>query len=202
MILGRDTHVHSACFDELHTAVLALEFHNPNRRTVVFNAHAFPDHIPAGAVVYNLENVGVQVDPQAFSGHHVWEFTQRNMKAWKRDNVQHVPVGYHHTMERFKRLPWHECKWDIVFTGSPCARRHFVLDELARKGLTMLQVPHQLYGEGRDKILAQSRLALNIQYYENGVHPILRTAHAVANRLPILSEQAPEMPDWALLRAG
>jgi hypothetical protein len=136
----------------------------------------------------------------------VWDFSARNVKRWKEchpdtaDRKIHVPVGYHQSMERFKKAPWNECKWDIVFTGAPCVRRHFVLDELSRRGLKVLQVPMALYGEGRDRCLAQSRLALNIQYYENGVHPALRTAHAVANRLPILSENAPEIPDWANLR--
>lgn len=206
MILGRKDHLHSACFDELDHAVGMIRagtWKKGDPGPVVLNAHSYPDHIPKGAIVYNLENVGVQVETTAFQGHQLWDFSRGNVAKWEKAGrvVKYVPVGYHVTMERFKRLPWNECKYDIVFTGSPCVRRHHVLDELSNRGLRVCQVPHVKYGKERDVYLASSRLALNIQYYEKGVHPVLRSAHCVANGLPVLSETAPEIPDWALLQA-
>lgn len=198
MILGPDN-VHASCFEELNTAVEALA----GTRKVVFNAHDVPESwIPEGAIVYNLENVGIQVSPWAFQGRKLWDFSRRNVENWRKSGreVTYVPVGYHHSMERFKKVPWDECQYDVVFCGAPNERRNYILDALVERGLRVCQVPHTLYGPERDKLLATSRLALNVLYYEQGTHPVLRSAHAVANWLPILCENSPEMPDWALLR--
>ena len=202
MILGRERHVHAACFTELDAAVADLA----GGRTVALNAHAFPHEVPIGAVVYNLENVGIQVgaSPLAFLGHELWDFSRRNVEAWHAAGraVAHVPVGYHPSMERFRRLPAEACEHDVVFTGAMNDRRRAVLDALRQRGLRVAVVPYDLYGAQRDQILSRSRMALNMLYYEEGTHPVLRTAHLVANGVPVLCEHAPEAPTWALLQCA
>lgn len=202
-ILGRDRHLHAACFDELDEALRALGVAD----TVFLNAHEFS--VPEDGVVYNLENVGLQVSPHAFEGHVVWDFSARNVTAFRHHRqtvagkvVLHVPVGYHPTMERFAKVPSSECAYDVAFCGAMNVRRYTILSALQRAGLRVLVVPHHLYGLERDRLLAQSRLALGILFYPDGLHTVLRTAHCTANRLPILSEYAPEAPAWALLQVG
>jgi hypothetical protein len=86
MILGRDRHIHAACFDEINDAVEALRKEvfrkTSDGREVVFNAHAFPDlmpGLPQGAIIYNTENYGKTAQPQMFFRHRIWEFSKRNM---------------------------------------------------------------------------------------------------------------------------
>lgn len=190
MILGRDKHIHSACFDEIDEAVDLMSW--TCQPQVVFNAHSFPHGIPEGAIVYNFENVGVQVTTGAYREHKVWDFSAKNCEVWKdagRD-VTHVPVGYHPSMERF--TPAKVKDIDVVFSGCINERRAKVLREMEELGLNVMVTPFGVYGPERDAIIARAKLALSMQYYEGGVFPALRVAHLVANNVPVLSETNPE----------
>ena len=197
MILGRDIHLHAACFDEINTAVDQLLIAASDPRIVVFNAHSFPDRAPSDAIIYNLENVDVQVSGDAFPEHEVWDFAQRNAARWRgtRRAVHHVPPGHHSSMERFQPLPWNERDIDIFFAGCMNARRQRVFDALARHGLKILTLS-TAYGPERDKILARAKLAINMLYYEDGTFAVLRTAHYAANSIAAISEIANEAPAW------
>ena len=198
MILGRDVHLHAACFDEIGTAVNQLLTAASDPRLVVFNAHSFPNRVPHGAIVYNFENVDVQVSGDAFPEHEVWDFAKRNVTRWKgrRRAVHHVPAGHHSSMERFQPLPWNARDIDVVFTGCMNARRQHVLDALSRHGLQIFTLS-TAYGPERDKILARAKLAINMLYYEDGTFAVLRTAHFAANSVAVVSETANEAPAWA-----
>jgi hypothetical protein len=197
MILGRDVHLHAACFDDISASVDRLLIAANDPRIVVFNAHAFSDRVPPGAIIYNLENVDVQISGDAFPGHEVWDFSERNTTRWRglRRAVHHVPTGYHSSMERFQPLPWNDRDVDIVFAGWMNARRQHVLDALARHGLKIV-VLSTVYGPNRDKILARAKIAINMLYYEDGTFPVLRTAHCAANSIAAVSEIANEAPAW------
>ncbi len=180
MILGRDRHVHAACFDEINAAVEAM-----TNRVVCFNAHAFD--APADAVIFNTENIPAQVNPERWRGHAVWDFHLPNVAhypIWM--PVKHVPIGHHASMERFERAE--ELDIDVVFAGAMNERRMAVLDALIERGLNVVVVPPETYGVERDKLLARAKLALNMQFYPDGAWPALRVAHLVANRVPVLSE--------------
>ena len=201
MILGRDRHPAAACFDELDAAVEALR--PPGAPPVVFNGHAFPHEIPPGAIVYNLENVGLQVSTDAFPGHQIWDFSDVGTRAWGGRAV-HVPVGYHPTMTRFAPVePPEQPTWDVAFAGAMNDRRRALIADLEARGLRVIVLPYHapLYGAQRDAILASTRLVLNVRYYENGVFPVLRAAHCVANHVPVLSEETPDAPSWSILEA-
>jgi hypothetical protein len=197
MIIGRDVHLHAACFDEISTSVDRLLIAANDPRVVVFNAHAFPNRVPPGAIIYNLENVDVQVSGDAFPDHEIWDFSGRNATRWRdpRKPVHHVPAGHHSSMERFQPLPWDDRDIDIVFTGCMNVRRQHVLDTLARRGLKILTLS-TVYGPDRDKILARAKLAINMLYYEDGTFAVLRTAHYAANSIAVVSEIANEAPTW------
>ena len=198
MILGRDIHLHAACFDEISSAVDQLLAAGGDPRRVVFNAHAFPNRVPPGAIVYNWENVDVQVSGSAFADNEIWDFSARNATRWseRRHPVRHVPAGYHPSMERFEPLPWRERDVDVVFAGCMNPRRQRVLEELGRHGLRTM-VLSTAYGPERDKMLARARLAVNMLFYEEGTFAVLRSAHCAANRLPVIAEAANEAPPWA-----
>jgi hypothetical protein len=197
MILGRNVHLHAACFDEISTAVDSLLTAANDPRRVIFNAHSFPDRVPPGAIIYNFENVDVQVNGDAFPDHEVWDFSERNATRWRgtRRAIHHVPAGHHASMERFQPLPWNERDIDVVFAGWPNPRRQFVFDALAWHGLNTLGLS-TVYGPERDKILARAKLAINLLYYEDGTFPVLRSAHCAANSITTVSEIANEAPAW------
>jgi hypothetical protein len=188
MILGLDRHPAAACFVELDDAVRAM-----TGRVVCFNAHAYPDEIPPGAIVYNLENPE-QVSDHArerWKAHEVWDFSERNAAVL---GARHVPIGFHPSMERFQRAEVQDI--DVIFTGCINERRAKVLQDLAEHDLNVVVVPTGIYGAKRDDALARAKLALNMRFYEDGVFPALRVAHLVANRVPVLSERSIEQWNW------
>lgn len=211
-IFGRDVHVHAACFDELDAALEALREEQGITQPVYLNAHAFGYPAFQGqtrrdAIIYNLENVGIQIQNDAFLEHEVWDFSSSNTKKLQtyRDAmitrpqkpVVFVPVGYHESMTRFTPRDMKDRDIDIVFMGSLNARRTAILDELHNRGLNVKYVEHTAYGVPRDELLARSKIALNVRYYENGLYPALRTLHCLSNNVLVVSEDAPEKPLWS-----
>lgn len=188
MILGRYNHVFSACLDEIDAAISALDKESGRNRNIVLNAHEFP--APEGSIIYNLENYA-QLTPAVldqWADHEVWDFSASNCAQY---GAKHVPIGYHPSMERFKRDPHPDI--DVVFTGSMNKRRAKVLDELRMRGFRVVSIEGgMLYGKQRDAILARARVALNMLFYEGGMFPSLRVSHLVANKVPVISERCPE----------
>ena len=180
-IVALDRHPVAACFAELDDALRALD----PTRTVYLNAHTAPDEVPSGGIVLNTENVPGQVaDPRAlWPDAELWDISASNAAKY---GATHVPVGYHASMERFTRSAAPDI--DVVFTGCLNERRRAVLQELADHGLSVCHVPPGIYGAERDALLARSKLALNMQFYADGIYPVLRVAHLVANGVPVLSE--------------
>lgn len=165
----------------------------------MLNGHAFPAEIPTCATVWNFENVGVQLQSESFDGvSELWDFSKRNVWRWRPRPAMHVPVGYHQTMTRFERAKVLDI--DVVHMGAMNDRRQRVLDDLSSRRLKVVNIPHGVYGQERDAILARAKLALNLLFYETGVFPALRAAHLIANHVPLLSEEAPEIGQWPTMR--
>lgn len=184
----------SELFRELNDAVEALA----GNRVVCLNAHVNPSAVPPGAIVYNQENVPLQVPTSMFAGRELWDFSERNCEAWRAAGreVTHVPVGYHPSMERFTMLPWEERDVDVVFTGLLNDRRRAVLMELENRGFVVEWLGPGIYGEERDALLARSKLAIAPLFYPGGVYGTIRAAHCAANKVPLISETAADMPGW------
>ncbi len=182
MICGRYEMPAAACFDELDVAIRQM-----TDRVVALNAHAYAP--PKGSIVYNTENLPLQVPDwkERWEGHELWDIDAGNCALTR---AKHVPIGWHPSMERFK--PRSVPDIDIVFTGCLNERREKVLDALRLRRLHVVHIDAgTLYGADRDEILARSKLALNIRFYEDGMFPVLRSAHLIANRIPVLSEDCP-----------
>ncbi len=182
MILGLAIHPAANCFAEIDAAVSAM-----TDRVACFNAHAFPDAIPEGAIVFQTESVPDQLPDPAwrFRGHEIWDLSARNAEHYGPTHV--VPIGYHPSMERFARAD--ELDADVVFTGCMNPRRAAVLQALADRGLDVKYIPVGVYGAERDAILARAKLVLNMLWEPGRIFPALRVAHLVANRVPVLSER-------------
>jgi hypothetical protein len=190
-VIVRRWHEDGECFAEIDDAVARL-----TTRPVAFNCNELDP--PAGHVVYNLDLVGIHCDPARWRGREVWDFALRNVALYP--DYMHpkfVPVGWHPSMKRFDRASTHDI--DVVFCGGMNPRRAKVLDALARHGFKVVHNP-TLFGAARDEMLSRSRLAINMLYHEDGVYPVLRAAHLVANGVPMLSEDAPEWPSWCGMR--
>jgi hypothetical protein len=182
VIVGLETQTFAQCFVELDDAVRAM-----TDRVVAFNAHR--GEAPPGSIIMQTENVPLQVaDPRAlWPEHEIWDISASNAAKY---GATHVPVGYHPSMERFTRA--RDLDIDVVFSGAINERRAAVLNDMQARGLNVVVVPLRLYGRGRDALLARAKLAINMQFYPEGIFPSLRVAHLVANHVPVLSERTAE----------
>lgn len=191
MILGQGTAYYGYCFEEIDQAVQRL-----TKRVVVFNEkHYFK--APPQSIIFNLENVPGQVNPALWKGHEIWDASLRNISRYPKDvPVTHVPMGYEPSMKRFERKPLEERDIDVVFSGCMNERRVHVISELRKLGWRVELPP--TYGSERDELIARSRIALDMRYYEDGIFPTLRSLHLIANGMPVVAETSPEMYPWVL----
>jgi hypothetical protein len=191
-ILGLEAFPPARCFVELRDAIDAIQTAGGDRRHIVLNAH-HKGHIPSGSIVYNFENVPLQVDPARFAGFETWDFSKRNAAQY---GAKYVPVGYHPSMERFERGA--EPDIDVVHVGCINARRANILGQLVTKGYRVMCCPPSvgMYGSFRDGLLSMAKLVVAPMFYEDGVFPALRAAHLVANRVPAIYETCDEIWPW------
>lgn len=196
MILGLERHWHAHCFQELDDTVRQL-----TDRLVVFNAHSTEVHgllPPKGAVLYSLENLAAVPQWQLQLQHEIWDYNKENLPLYPKEaNVSYVPVGYHHSMERFTRK---SPTIDIAFAGGMNERRIRFFDEIRKRGFSVEIV--RAWGTERDAILARSRLVLNLHHNTNpGIFESVRVSHLLANKVPVLTEESTYRDEqaWGLL---
>lgn len=195
MIIG----AYSRIFEEMDEAFSDLLARDDRRTPICLNAHQAPHQVPSDAIVYNMENVGVQVAPTLFPiSTTIWDMSARNVVMWRSHGRRavHVPLGHHPAFEKFSARPWHERDVDVVLFGSMNARRAKILDELNVLGFRTVHL-FDRYGTDRNDVLARSKIALNMLYYPNGFFPTLRLLKCVPNGVLTVSEVAPEVPAWA-----
>lgn len=179
------------CFTEICDAVSAITV-----RPVVFCAERF--EAPDNVILYNWENQPVLHESNVARACEIWDFSTRNVSRYSpliQSKIRHVPCGYHPTMERFVRAT--ESDIDVLFTGSMNDRRRHILDALIARGLYVVEIAYALFGPARDAFLARTKVVLNMRFYEDGVFPVLRCAHAMANRIVCINETSLETPWWA-----
>lgn len=190
MILGAP----SPCFVEIDEAVTQLQAERGDDRPVVFHWQADIDAIPAGAIVYNFDLPGThfgigEMARAAKRASEIWDFSRRGVAEWQAIGIdaKYAPIGYHASMTRFERVA---PTVDVVFVGSINERRHRVLQELERAGLSVVIAPTDR--AQRDDLLARCRCSINMRYYADGVYPMLRAAHLLANDVPYVGERCAE----------
>ncbi len=199
---------HSAAFREvaqtvLHglrrmgqDAVLASE-PVPGRRAIVLGSNLLPAHplpLPRDAVLYNLEQVDSGsgwMTPallELFRRHEVWDYSARNAARSPEIGLpapRVVPLGY---VPELTRIAPAVEDVDVLFYGSVNERRARVLEGLRSRGLRVEAV-FGVYGDVRDRLVARSKVVLNLHYYEAKVFEVVRVSYLLANRRCVVSER-------------
>jgi len=180
-----------------HDSVLGTDLASDGRRQILLGANllaaarAVP---PPGAILYNLEQVQ-EGSPwfgreliELYRRHPVWDYSAANAAALERLGLprpQVVPVGY---VPELTRIAPTEEDVDVLFYGSLNERRRAVLRELEARG-ARVHVAFGVYGAARDRLVARSRLVLNVHFYEAKVFEIVRVSYLLANRRTVVSER-------------
>ena len=156
------------------------------------------DRVPLNTVIVNLEQVtGFDVRSRPIylsllSRLAVWDYSVRNIDELRRltgsPYVRHVSIGY--VPELTRALPPSAQPIDVLFYGSINARRQAVLGALGAAGLNVKHL-FNVYGEARDRAIAEAKVVLNMHFYQDSIHEIVRTSYLLANRKAVVTECGP-----------
>ncbi|MFA5956422.1 tetratricopeptide repeat protein [Hyphomicrobium sp.] len=164
----------------------------------LIDSQELADRIPANTVIINLEQISgfdVQGRPIYLSllkRLAVWDYSVRNIVELRRMTgnacIRHFGVGY--VPEMTQNLATSEQPVDVLFYGSTNARRSAVLKGLAEAGLRVKHL-FSVYGEEREQAIAEAKVVLNMHFYEDSIHEIIRTSYLLANGKAVVSECGP-----------
>jgi len=178
-----------------YDAALTTDLADAKGRVFIVGAHLLPTNtaLPADAIIYNTEHVTwhKSADPQhheMLRRHEIWDYSAVNSRLLTEflgTQVHHVALGYVPELTRIGPAALQDI--DVLFYGSPNARRTRVLDQLREAGL---KVEHLfgVYGKARDALIARARLVLSMHYYLPGMFEIARVSYLLANRKAVVVE--------------
>lgn len=207
---NRTPHVH--CFSEIADALAAVlrdlghdayvQFGMPpssyEARSIIFGAHHaryYGVDLPHDSIIYQMEPIGSAYFTREVVGqlnnHEIWEYSKSNALRYEEVGLRKpkiVPLGAHPALKRFTRVP--DPDIDVIHFGALSPRRQSIIMKLLEQGLHVRQVSCA-YGQARDKLLARSKLVLNIHYYNTAaVFESTRVLYCAANGVPVLSESS------------
>lgn len=194
-----------------HDVVLTDALRPPGRRVIVLGANLLRgvEERPAeDAILYNLE----QLEPGSpwfdarvvdlLRRHAVWDYSARNAARYPELGLappRVVPIGYAPVLTRIPPAPAEDV--DVLFYGSPSERRRRVLDALRARGLRVEAV-FGLYGAARDRLVARSKVVLNVHFYDAKVFEIVRVSYLLANRRCVVSERGADAEEERAFEGG
>jgi hypothetical protein len=187
--------VHEGLLALGHDAILTTRTDIPDRRHIIFGANLlsrYPQTLAPDSILYNLEQVemgSTWFDDKLldlFRRYAVWDYSLSNVATLKTFDIEavHVPIGY---MPCLTRIAEAEKDIDVLFFGSLNERRNRILDQLTIHGCRV-KVVSGVYGDERDRLIAQSKIVLNMHFYESMIFEIVRVSYLLANRVFVVSE--------------
>ena len=96
-----------------------------------------------------------------------------------------IGIGFVPQMQHI--APAAEQPTDVLFYGSINDRRRAILNALQRRACSV-RCLYGVYGAERDRAIAEAKVVLNVHFYEDSIHEIVRTSHLLANRKAVVCE--------------
>jgi hypothetical protein len=204
-------YIHCRAFDDIadtvHFGLLALGHTSERlntipedtwgRRMILFGPH-LPgvdlSLLPSDTILYNLEQTDGSWIPkltEMFQGKTVWDYSLRNVVLWKANGIRavHVPIGTVPEMSRIEACPESAKSIDVLFYGRMNERRWRVIKQCQERDLDIVILENR-YGEERDRLIRQSRVILNVHFYETRILEVVRISYLLANGACIVSEES------------
>jgi hypothetical protein len=203
---------HGHAFDEVATLLQATlqdlghtVSHVRNRtgtgRNIVLGCNLISPQALVGVdyIAYQLEQLfpgspwWARVEPVIRGAAEVWDYSLANVAFLAHHGIKarYLPVGWHPSLKRIPRLPSVQ---QVLFYGALSPRRKEILSQVGQAGLTTLALSSVVFGSKRDSHIAQSRLNLNLHYYEANVFESVRVAYLLNNQRLVLSEASDSYP--------
>jgi SAM-dependent methyltransferase len=163
---------------------------------IVFGAHILQNagYLPGNAIIFNSE----QYDSPWFTNdyidilktHLVLDYSYKNIEYLSQLGIDAhlIRLGYVTEEDRNLDSSVGEKDIDVLFYGSINQRRQLMLDLLATEDIN-LYITDNVFGEELDKLVARSKVVLNIHFYETKIFEIVRINYLLTNGVHVVSEE-------------
>jgi len=211
-IVRPDGYLHSAAFLELaqllgygledlgHAVTISVNRAVADARNIIIGCHLLDpsliDSTPKTSIVVNTEQLGAEGSPWNDNVHRwvtrfqTWDYSERNLARLREIGAEEpklLRLGYHERLARIHKPGSQDI--DVLFYGSLGDRRKKIIDDLKAAGSNVTAV-FGVYGEERDKLIARSKVVLNVHHYDSRVFEIVRVFYLMINAKAVVGEVA------------
>lgn len=205
-----------------HITKTSTVLKNDDDLYIIVGGAEYYDIIPKNYIVFQFEQSGVTTTNNQKdiwfttkyldllqNAQYIWDYSRENItylsNKYKFTNTMYVPLRYSESIRTCPQLRESEKTIDVLFLGSMSERRKKLLDRLQESNYTIHIARNNLWNQERDKLVAQSKIVLNIQYYDNGILEMPRLTYLLSNGIFVISEKgrepsiASEMSNYLIL---
>jgi glycosyltransferase involved in cell wall biosynthesis len=131
----------------------------------------------------------------------VLDYSQGNLPFLARNGIA-FPKVYFLPVGNLERTQNRTKKYDVLFYGdlTDSPRRQKLLIEVAKH--FSLKIANDSFGEEMEALIAESRVVLNLHYYDNGLLETTRINECLSLGTPVVSEDACDRADYPELEGA
>jgi len=123
----------------------------------------------------------------------IWDYSLINyqqLRHWGYTQIKYVPLLCMPCLKSIPKIPWGQRPIDVLFYGSINPRRQQILDQLtSNKGLFVV-ARHHLWNEERSQLISQSKIVINLHYYQHSILETARLSYLLTNGCVVVSEKS------------
>lgn len=181
---------------------------------IIFGSHDLIEKMPNNYIIYQLEqsSVGYYNEKDEFidnnhktfnkkyieilqNAYQIWDYSYENITFFnkinqeldKKINCKYVPLCYSDYLTQTSIKKNEDKNIDILFFGSLNNRRKKILNKLKQKKLN-IEIYSNLMGEEKISKILNSKIILNLHFYEKSLLETHRINHLLANNSFVISE--------------
>lgn len=152
------------------------------------------DQVPRDSIIINTEQIAD--DQTEWNGDilkwasrfETWDYSEKNIARLKRAGVREpklLRLGFHEKLARIRKPGVQDI--DVLFYGSIGDRRQRIIDALRAAGCSTHAV-FGVYGAERDRLIARSKVVLNMHHYNSRIFEIVRVFYLMSNAKAVVGE--------------
>lgn len=181
-----------------HSVAINQNSFVPDAVNIIVGCHlldpALIGQVPKQSVVINTEQVfndQTEWNSNIFkwtSSFETWDYSERNVAKLREigaRNPKLLRLGFHEKLARIQKPDLQDI--DVLFYGSIGERRQKVIDALKAAGCNTHAV-FGVYGVERDKLIARSKVVLNMHHYDSKIFEIVRVFYLMTNSKAVVGE--------------
>ena len=132
---------------------------------------------------------------------YVWDFSDRNVEYFKDRGIPCSNIGSRVPMDVFypespsmlRHFSNRKKDIDVLFYGAKCDRREKIEKKLTSLGLKVAFRYNNLFREGREELIARSKVVLNIHYYVPSSLETHRIEYLCSRGKCVISERSEDL---------